>query len=272
MLRKTTFDVFHDVGLEVKQLIFEAGGALLFFFKTIRTLFRGGVEPYQVIRQIYAVGVQSVSATVVTGMFVGAIMAMQINLQLRDFGAQAYLGGLTSSVTIRNVGPVLIAFILSGKVGAYTSAELATMQVTDQISAIRCLGTDPIRYLVLPRLLAVVISSAMLLMVGIMMTIGGGMLMASFQLGVNSLNYIQNIPGLVSWGSISIGIIKSLVFGLLIGIIACYRGFHASRGSAGVGIAVKSTSVATAVCIIAVDYLVSWWVSKLYFLMGWEII
>lgn len=271
MIHRMAYDIGHDIWVEVRKLITDTGGAIFFFFRTVRTLFNGGVEPYRVIQQIYAVGVQSVAATVVTGMFVGAIMAIQINLQLRDFGAQAYLGGLTTSVTIRNVGPVLIAFILSGKVGAYTSAELAIMQVTDQISAIRCLGTDPIRYLVLPRLLAVVISSALLLMVGIMLTIWGGLAMASVNLGINALNYIQNIPGLVSWWSVGMGVVKSLAFGLLIGIVACYKGYSATRGAAGVGQAVKNTSVATAVCIIALDYLISWWSDQWYLFLGLDL-
>src|SRR5688572_5132905 len=107
-------------------LVHEIGAMALFAGEAARTLVRHGVRFSQIVDQMYAVGVRSFSTTVVAGAFVGAIMAIQINLQLRDFGAQAFLGGLSTSVTIRNVGPVLIAFILSGKVGAYTSAELGT--------------------------------------------------------------------------------------------------------------------------------------------------
>src|SRR4051812_1422395 len=136
---------------------------------------RRGIPRSLLVEQIYLIGVRSFFITVVAGLFVGAIMAIQINLQLRDFGAQAFLGGLSASTTIRDVGPTLIAFLLSGKVGAFTSAELGTMKVTDQVDAIRCLGMDPIRYLILPRMVAVVISSFLLLVVGLVVTVVGGL-------------------------------------------------------------------------------------------------
>ncbi len=227
-----------------------------------------GVSLSAVLEQMHTVGVRSISTTVMTGLFVGAIMAIQINLQLRDFGAQSFLGGLTTSVTLRNVGPVLIAFILSGKVGAYASAELGTMQVTDQINAIRCLGADPIRFLIVPRLLAVVFSSFLLLVVGLMVSLGGALLLAHFQLGVNYLNFLANVPDIVSWSSVAMGVFKSFVFGGLIGLIACYRGYTATGGAAGVGEAVKATAVTTLLSIILADYFISWLWSRLALVVG----
>jgi phospholipid/cholesterol/gamma-HCH transport system permease protein len=184
-------------------------------------------------------------------------MAIQIHLQLKDFGAQAFLGGLSASVTIRNVGPLLIAFILSGKVGAYTTAELGTMQVTDQISAIRCLGMDPLRYLVAPRFLAVVISSFLLLIIGLMTAIGGGALIASLDLGVNTLSYVQNIPTIVTGWSVGTGVLKSFIYGGIIASVSCYRGYTASNGASGVGDNVKAASVQTLVTIIIADFALS---------------
>jgi len=220
------------------------------------------------VNQMYEVGVRSASTTMVAGGFVGAIMAIQINIQLRDFGAQAFLGGLATSVTIRNVGPVLIAFILSGKVGAYTSAELGTMVVTDQISAIRCLGADPMRYLILPRMCAVVLSSFFLLIVGLMMSIGGGVLVSSLHLGINVLNYTGDIPRFVQWWSVATGVVKSFVFGLIIAVIACYRGYHTKGGAVGVGKTVKSCAVQTLVCIIIADVTISSISAFTYGMMG----
>jgi len=147
------------IGAKTKRAIEDLGGTVLFAGDVLRALFSGGLRASAVLEQMVAVGVRSIPTVIVSGLFVGAIMAIQTNLQLRDYGAQGFLGGLSTSVTIRNVGPVLIAFLLSGKVGAYTSAELGTMQVTEQMSAIRCLGADPIRYIILPRMVAVVISS-----------------------------------------------------------------------------------------------------------------
>jgi phospholipid/cholesterol/gamma-HCH transport system permease protein len=216
-----------------------------------------------IINQMYIVGVKSVLTTMASGLFVGSILAIQINMQLRDFGAQAFLGGLSASVTIRNVGPVLIAFILSGKVGAYTAAELGTMQVTDQLNAIRCLGMSPIQYLVAPRLVAVTISSFLLLVIGIMCAIGGGVLISSLHLGVNSLNYIQQMPEIVKPGSVALGLVKSFVFGLAIGLISCFHGYYAEGGAAGVGRTVRRTSVETLVTIIVLDFALSMFATQL---------
>ena len=256
------------LGNRVIEGLRDVGGLSLFFVECLTIFFRRGTNLGQVLEQMYVVGVRSLSTTVVTGLFVGAIMAVQINLELRDFGAQGFLGGLATSVTIRNVGPVLIAFILSGKVGAYTSAELGTMRVTDQIDAIRCLGTDPIEYLIVPRMVAVVFSSFLLLVVGLMMTIGGGLSIASLHLGVNSLNYTHNIPHFVSWWSVGIGVLKSFLFGLIIAVISCYRGYTASGGAKGVGATVKRTSVETLVSIIVVDYTTSLLCTFLLSLLG----
>jgi phospholipid/cholesterol/gamma-HCH transport system permease protein len=235
----------------------ELGALVLFGFEALGLLMKHGVRFRAVVLQMYAVGVRSLMTTVTAGLFVGAIVAIQINIQLKDFGAQSFLGGLSTSTTIRNVGPILIAFLLSGKVGAYTSAELGTMQVTEQINAIRCLGTNAIQYIILPRMIAVIISSFLLLIVGLMLTIAGGIGMSGLSLGVNPLNYIENIPQLVSGWSVCVGVIKSFVFGLLIALICCYKGYTAKGGAIGVGQTVKSTAVVTLVSIIVVDFTIS---------------
>jgi len=245
----------------------DMGGLFLFSLQTTRLLLVNGVKVSPVVEQMYAVGVRSLVTTVTTGMFVGAIMAIQIHLQLRDFGAEAFLGGLSTSVTIRNVGPVLIAFVLSGKVGAYTSAELGTMQVTDQLNAIRCLGADPIRYLILPRLVAVSISSFLLLVVGLMMTILGGVLVSKLDLGVAPASYLLYIPRFVDGWSIATGIFKSFIFGNLIGLIACYRGYTATGGAIGVGKAVRNAAVECMVFIILCDFAISQGSALLRFLL-----
>jgi phospholipid/cholesterol/gamma-HCH transport system permease protein len=239
------------------RFVQEIGATVLFAAELGELFLRRGVRWRHVVDQMYAVGVRSLTTTLSTGLFVGAIMAIQINIQLKDFGAQGFLGGLATSVTIRNVGPVLIAFLLSGKVGAYTSAELGTMKITDQIDAIRCLGTNPIQYIILPRMVAIVLSSFLLLIVGLLVTIAGGVAFSDLTLGVNALNYIHNIPRLVSWWSVGVGVTKSFVFGLLIGIICCYQGYTTTGGTTGVGVTVKRTAVTTLVCIVIADFSLS---------------
>lgn len=252
----------------VWNFVSDLGKMTLFAGEVLREGLTGGLRFRLLIDQMYMVGVRSLSTTIVAGGFVGAIMAIQIHLQLKDFGATGFLGGLSTSTTIRDIGPVLIAFILSGKVGAYTSAELGTMRVTEQVDAIRCLGTDPIRYLILPRLIAVIISSFFLLIVGLMLTVAGGVLIAQVQLDVNYKSFITNIPRVVGWWSIGMGTVKSLVFGVIIAVVSCYRGYHTTNGAEGVGASVRKTAVETLLWIITINFLISSVANVLYDMLG----
>lgn len=238
------------------ELIKNVGGMLLMALDCFHLTRAGKTNWHQVINQIFQVGVRSLGMTVTAGIFVGAIMALQIDVQLKDFGAEAFLGGLSTSTTLRNVGPVLIAFLLSGKVGAYTSAELGTMEVTDQLNAIRLLGADPVECIILPRIWAVVISSFLLLIVGLMVTILGGIIFSQL-LGVNALSYIQNIPRIVTGWSIALSVLKSFVFGTIIAVVSCYKGYSARGGSVGVGTAVQSCAVTNLILIIFTDFFMS---------------
>jgi len=243
------------------------GGMILLFLQCLSLTFKGKTRWKEVIEQIFQVGVRSLGMTITAGLFVGAIMALQIDIQLKDFGAESFLGGLSTSTTLRNVGPVLIAFLLSGKVGAYTSAELGTMEVTEQLNAIKLLGADPIEYIILPRIWAVVISSFLLLIVGLMVTIFGGVMFAEV-IGVNALSYVENIPRIVTEWSIVLSVVKSFVFGVLIAVISCYKGYSARGGSVGVGAAVQSCAVTNLMFIILFDFLLSMTASVFQDLFG----
>lgn len=169
------------------DILYQIGCGLLFLKEVIVTLFQRPCTRHEVFNQIWRVSMQSMSTTGMAGFFVGGIMTVQFTMQMKEFGALGYLGGLATSGTVREVGPLLIAFMLSGKVGAFTSAELGTMRVTEQIDAIRCLGADPIQEIILPRFIAIIISSFFLLGLGLLMSIFGGMLMGSFFAGVKKL-------------------------------------------------------------------------------------
>lgn len=233
------------------------GQFAIFSWEALRSFLRGGWPREVCIDQLFRVGVQSFGTTVVAGVSVGAIMVIQLHSQLRDFGAEAFLGALTTSSTLRNVGPVLIAFLLSGKVGAFTSAELGTMRVLDQISAVECLGVDPLNYFVVPRLIAVVVASFLLLIVGLVMTMFAGGAFAAVALNINFLQYTHNIPRLVTHSSIWLALVKSLAFGLVIGLVSCYRGYYARGGAEGVGVAVRKTAVSCSVAILIGDFILS---------------
>ena len=242
---------------KLTDVIDDLGGCLIFVKQVVYTGFTAPCRFESICDQIWKVTLQSLSTTAMAGFFVGAIMTVQFTMQIQTFGAMAYLGGLSTSATVREVGPLLIAFLLSGKVGAFTSAELGTMQVTEQIDAIRCLGADPIQEIILPRYIGIIISSFFLLAIGLMTSVFGGMFLAAMFSGINPDEYIRHIPTIVSEFSIANGLFKCMVFALVLASVCTYKGYTASGGAIGVGRAVVSTAVMTMVGIVVSDWLTS---------------
>lgn len=241
----------------LKLVIDDLGRGLLFLFTILRTIQRKKLKTHEVFVQMWKVTEDSFFTTALAGFFVGAIMTVQFTLQMKEFGALGFLGGLATSGTFREVGPLLIAFMLSGKVGAFTSAELGTMRVTEQLDAVRCLGADPIQEIVVPRFIAIIVSSFFLLGAGLLMSVFGGMVLGYFFAGVNFEEYLRNIPQIVTGVSIFTGLVKCGTFAFVLATICTYKGFTATGGAKGVGRAVLSTAVATMVSIVLMDWLTS---------------
>jgi phospholipid/cholesterol/gamma-HCH transport system permease protein len=221
----------------------EFGGAVIFFIKIIRTWRNTGGYRQPVIQQIAEVSTRTMSTVVFAGVFVGAILVLQFDLMLRRFDAQALLGGLNTSATIREVGPLIISFLLAGKVGAYTTAELANMRVTEQIDAIESLGTDPIRYLIVPRFFGVILSSIILLAIGLSVSILGALLVAQTMSGMNLHQYLASIPRFAGPWTLFEGLVRSTIFSTIVATISTYKGFTASGGARGVGKAVTESAI-----------------------------
>lgn len=241
----------------IEELVSDIGSCVLFIVEVVRTAFRAPCTWSAVCEQIWKVTIQSLPTTMMAGFFVGAIMTVQFTMQIKAFGALGYLGGLSTSATVREVGPLLIAFLLSGKVGAYTSAELGTMRVTEQIDAIRCLGANPLQEIILPRFLGIVISSFVLLGAGLMMSIFGGLLLGAVFSGINPEEYLRHIPTIVSMFSIGSGLFKCLIFALVLASVCTYKGYSTTGGAKGVGRSVVATAVMTMVGIVVTDWITS---------------
>lgn len=239
------------------SIIDDVGRAIIFLGLVLKTLWKKPCKKEWVYEQIWSVTLESFATTAMAGFFVGAIMTVQFTIQMRDFGALGYLGGLATSGTIREVGPLLIAFMLSGKVGAYTSAELGTMRVTEQIDAIRCLGADPVQEIILPRFIAIIISSFFLLGLGLIMSVLGGIVMGQLFAGVNPEEYVRHIPTILAMPSIINGLVKCFCFALLLATICTYKGYTATGGAKGVGRSVVLTAVSTMIAIVVMDWLTS---------------
>ncbi|RYZ90044.1 MAG: ABC transporter permease [Proteobacteria bacterium] len=238
-------------------LAHELGSSLLFFSSILRALFLRPVRARLIFEQIWHVTVESFATTAMAGFFVGAIMTVQFTLQMKEFGALGYLGGLATSGTFREVGPLLIAFMLSGKIGAFTSAELGTMRVTEQLDAIRCLGADPMQEIVVPRFVGIIVASFFLLFLGLMMSVLGGMFLGFFFAGVNPEEYVRHIPTIITIPSILSGLLKCLTFAIVLATVCTQKGYQATGGAKGVGRAVVSTAVTTMIAIVVVDWFTS---------------
>ena len=239
------------------SIINELGQYVIFFQTLVRTFRKKSISTHELITQIWKVTVESAVTTGFAGFFVGAIMTVQFTLQMKEFDALSFLGGIATSVTVREVGPLLIAFMLGGKVGAFTSAELGTMRVTEQIDAVRCLGADPIQEIILPRFLAIIISSFFLLGLGLLLSVCGGMTLGVLFSGVNVSEYLRYIPVIVGPASIAGGLFKCFVFAFIIAIICIYQGYHTTGGAKGVGRAVTKTAVSCLIAIVAADWITS---------------
>ncbi|MBK9293608.1 MAG: ABC transporter permease [Oligoflexia bacterium] len=246
------------------KILDDLGSALVFLNDIIKTIFKTPPDSKSVSEQIYNVTTQSLTTTVSSGFFVGAILSVQFNAQLKQFDTLSVLGGLSTSGTIRELGPLLIAFMLSGKVGAYTSAELGTMRVTEQIDAMRCLGTNPMQYLIAPRFVGIIISSFFLLLAGLLMSILGGAILATVVADMNMVEYINSIPTYVKWSSVYSGLFKCFMFSLLIATICTYKGYATTGGSKGVGRSVVATALSTMVGLTLLDWFTSFLVENLF--------
>ena len=238
-------------------IVDDIGGGVLFIREVIHTAATKKWPIPVISDQIIRVTTQSYPTTALAGFFVGAIMSVQFTMQVGEFGALGYLGGLATSATFREVGPLLIAFMLSGKVGAFTAAELGTMRVTEQIDAIRCLGANPIQEIIFPRFVGIVISSFFLLLVGLMMSVGGGVLLGVVFANISPEEFLRHIPTIVTLPSILSGLFKCLVFAVMLGAICTYKGYTTFGGAKGVGRSVLNTSVATMVGIVIMDWVTS---------------
>ncbi len=239
------------------EIFGELGGTLLFLKTIMTTLVNKKIRRSDVFTQIWSVIIASFPTTAMAGFFVGAIMTVQFALLMNEFGALGYLGGLSTSATVREIGPLLIAFMLSGKVGAFTSAELGTMRVTEQIDAIRCLGSDPLQEIIVPRFIGIVIASFFLLGFGLIMSIFGGMILGDIFAGVNFQEYLRHIPTVVNPVSILFGTVKCGSFAVVTATVSTYKGFTTTGGAKGVGKAVVSTSVMTMILIVLMDWFTS---------------
>jgi phospholipid/cholesterol/gamma-HCH transport system permease protein len=212
----------------------------------------------------YAIGVKSIPVVAVTGMFIGMVLAVQSYDQFAAMGLQTRLGGVINISVVRELGPVLAATMLAGRVGSAIAAELATMRITEQIDALSCLGANPVHYLAVPRFLACVTLIPLLTIVANFMGVLGGAIICVAVYHVEAHYYWANTEGYIRLWDIVTGLIKPTCFGATIGVISCYRGFASRPGAEGVGRAATEAFVSAFVAILGLDFLLAMFLNQLH--------
>ena len=204
--------------------------------------------------QMNLIGVRSVPIVMITGAFVGMILAVQAYDQLAGMGLEEHLGVLINISVVKELGPVLAAVMLAGRIGGALTAELGTMNVTEQIDAVRSMGTDPVRYLVAPRVLACLLLTPVLIIYADLLGTLGGYFVGVIHFEINSRAYWSFSASGVELWDVLIGVIKGFFFGAAIAVISCYKGFTCKEGAQGVGQACTEAFVASFISILALDF------------------
>lgn len=232
----------------------QVGGVAVLLGQLLVRLAPPRIDRDELVRNLHKMGVRSLPIVIVTALFVGAIMVIQAAPLVTRFNAREIVGWGAGFATLREVGPLLIALMFSGRVGANNTAELGTMVVTSQVDALRALAIDPIGYLILPRVLSMVVMLFALTVIGDVVAVGGSMVAAKVLLDVDPRSFLSSLLLLLGQWDLMTGLIKSVIFGVMIALTSCHFGLSVQGGAPGVGRAVNASVVAAASGIFILDY------------------
>ena len=246
-----------SVGKSVLDMLRTAGQVTLFGVRGISAILSPPWFPGQLGRQLMGVGYFSLPVVGLTAVFTGAALALNIYTGGGRFNAEQIMPQIVALGITRELGPVLAALMLAGRVSAAMAAEIGAMRATEQIDAMKTLSTDPFRYLVAPRILATVIVMPLLTLAADIIGIAGGWVVATKTLDFNGAVYVKNTWDFLQGWDVVSGLIKAAVFGFIIALMGCYHGYNASGGARGVGRATTHAVVSAAILIFAADYLLT---------------
>jgi phospholipid/cholesterol/gamma-HCH transport system permease protein len=240
------------------------GDLAVFAGRTVAWMFRRRPSPGTLTANFYAVGVRSVPVICITGAFIGMVLAVQSYGQFHRMGVATRLGAIINMSIVRELGPVLAATMLAGRVGSAMAAELATMRVTEQIDALACLGVNPVHYLVVPRTLACVLLIPLLTILANFMGVMGAAVICLYVFHINGHHYWTHTQGFIGMWDLITGLIKPMFFGGAIALISCHRGFHSDGGAEGVGRAATQAFVVSFIAILVLDFFLAMFLNNLY--------
>ena len=262
---------FAVLGQRVLDVLEGSGRFAVFCYEAAVALFarnRGYGRMRLLLPQLYEVGTRSIPVVMLVGGFVGAVLGIEMFDQFQAISQENRIGGIINLSVVKQIGPVLAAVMIAGRVGGAVSAQIGTMRVTEQLDALRVMGTDPIRYLVVPRVVACLIMVPLLTIVSDLMGMIGGWLVVVVGLGVEASAYWKFSADFVTSFDVFTGLIKATAFGLLIGLISCYKGFTCKPGAAGVGRAATDAFVTSFIAIIIANFFLAKFLNELYALIN----
>jgi phospholipid/cholesterol/gamma-HCH transport system permease protein len=238
----------------IQSALAYVGGASQLLFEAIVYAIR---PPYQlglILREIESIGIRSLTVVNVIALFTGMVLALQTAYALSRFGAKGFIGVVVAISLVREIGPVFTGIMVAGRVGSGIAAEIGSMKVTEQIDAIRVMGANPVKRLVVPKVIAAVVALPLLTVVADILGILGGLFISIMELQVNSYYYFTTILDTIALQDVASGIGKTFFFGLIIAVVGCYQGMTTGGGTVGVGRATTSTVVVSSILILVTDF------------------
>jgi phospholipid/cholesterol/gamma-HCH transport system permease protein len=250
-------NVIAAIGRIVLSFLAETGRLAMFAADAVTGIFYPPFYPHLLLQQIMRIGFYSLPVVGLTAFFTGGVLALQIYVGSSRYGAETFVPQIVVLGITRELGPVIAALMVTGRVAAAVAAEIGTMRVTEQIDALATLATNPVKYLVVPRLLAAVLTMPILVAIADSIGVFGGYFIATRTLGFNGPVYLKNTSDFVTHGDITSGLIKAGVFGFIIALMGCYHGFHSRGGARGVGAATTNAVVSASMLILAANYILT---------------
>lgn len=252
---------FARIGSFSMSFIRATGRLTLFTMKTLSACVRPPFYFRALLSQMVEIGFYSLPVVALTTLFSGMVIALQSYAGLSGFSSEGVVASVTELTVTRELGPVLAALMVAGRVGAAMAAELGTMRVTEQIDALTTLSTNPFKYLIVPRVLAGVLMLPLLVLIGDVIGIYGGYLISVYKLDFNSVNFLRNSWNFMQAVDIVSGMTKAAVFGFIVTLLGCYNGYHSHGGAEGVGAATTNAVVSSSILILISNY----WLTELFF-------
>jgi phospholipid/cholesterol/gamma-HCH transport system permease protein len=243
--------------LAAVEKIEHLGGVVDLGRRMTMAMFRPPLMFGEVLKQIETIGVRSLPIVVMTAIFSSLVMTVQMGVQLSRFGSLEYVGSVVSLSMVRELGPVLTALLVGGRVGAGIAAELGSMAVTEQVDAIRSMGADPVKKLVVPRVIASVFALPLLTTLANVIGVLAAAIVSRFEYGIGIRYFLSSVSTSVKLSDFLGGVMKTVVFGFFLGLIACYEGLKTRGGTEGVGLSTTKTVVITSVVTLIIDFIMT---------------